>query len=169
MAAPTVSKTGAVEALPERVYASLSPGDERRRLADALRAAPAGSPLGQVRQVVIGLARDGGFSLRDLPVDVARAVLKSQGDAMQALLDGWSKSIAENAAADRQADQRRLLAKAQLHAGNVIAGAQADPAPPLPARGRSAGDDARPAFTGAGLEPPAGASASLRPDRRRPG
>lgn len=165
MGSPTVSRAGAAEALPERVYAKLPQGDERRLFAAALRAASAGSPLGQVRQVVIGLARDGGFSLRDLPVEVARAVLKSQGEAMQAFLDGWSKSIAENADADRKADQRRLLAKAQLRAGNVVAGAQAEPDPPLPARAPAADAAARPAF--AGLEPPAGASAGLRPDGRR--
>jgi hypothetical protein len=158
---------GAAEQLPARLYSSLPQGDERRAFAEALRGAPAGSPLGQVRQVVIGLARDGGFSLRDLPPEVAAAALKCQGDAVQALLDGWAKSIAENAAADRQADQRRLLAKAQLHAANVVTGARADSAPPLPERSQAPDAEGRPRIASAGLEPPTGATAGLRADRRR--
>ena len=57
--------------------------------------------LGLVRNANQGL--DPALSLRDLPVEVAQAILDNRFKTMEEFFRSWAESIAKNAAADRQA------------------------------------------------------------------
>lgn len=61
-----------------------------------------------------GLNGSGGIDFRALPFEVAQAILTSRAEASQQFFDSWSKSIAENAKADKQSalrshQQRQLM------------------------------------------------------------
>jgi hypothetical protein len=54
------------------------------------------------------------FNLTDLPPEIAQMILDSQAKTMEQFFESWSKSIAENAKADKEASGRAEQLKEQL-------------------------------------------------------
>ena len=67
---------------------------------------PSGTLLGLIHR---SISDSSVLNLRDLPPEVAQAILTSQNEAISEQLKSWAESIAHNAAQDREADQRRQL------------------------------------------------------------
>lgn len=109
MVAARIQCQPAPEPFPIGPADKLSPS--HHALAVALRkgeAAPPGSPargfLGLVRAANQNL--DPPLSIRDLPLEVAQAILDGRAKTMEEFFRSWAESIAQNAAADKEAALR---------------------------------------------------------------
>lgn len=88
---------------------SVGGGDEARAIRGIMRSA--------------GLSSNDGIDFRALPFEVAQAILNSRAESSQQFFDSWSKSIAENAKADKQSAERSQLQRRAMF--SVLKNAQA--------------------------------------------
>ncbi|MFC1610350.1 hypothetical protein ACFL6C_05280 [Myxococcota bacterium] len=62
----------------------------------------------------------GGISLKDLPLEIAQAILKARAETMKQFFDSWAESIRMNAAEDKKAALKRYLKNTVTKAQQII-------------------------------------------------
>ncbi|MCK5688050.1 hypothetical protein KAI87_02210 [Myxococcota bacterium] len=94
--------------------AGLETGDPRKTVAMGIRSGEVATK-GSTEREFLSLMQESnsGFSLRDLPFDVATAILASRAEAMKDFFASWSESIEENAKLDKEAAKKSMELKRQ--------------------------------------------------------
>ncbi len=93
--------------------AELSTSDPRRLVANQLREGALSLEDGSPNAGFLTLLQDScpGITLKDLPMEVAQAILDSRYATMQAFFESWGESIRLNAELDKKSSQQALKKK----------------------------------------------------------
>ena len=91
----------------------LSTSDPRRQVVEKLRDGSLSLEGGSPNALFLTLLQDScpGITLKDLPVEVAQAILDNRHATMQAFFESWGESIRLNAELDKEASQKALKKK----------------------------------------------------------